>query len=68
MLLLKADKGNVLLFEEAANELRTATSIGFPKEFRSVRHAAVRLVHGVRPGVPEPRTGGRRGHPQRPRV
>jgi DNA-binding NarL/FixJ family response regulator len=31
--LLKADKGNVLLFEEAQNELRLATSIGFPQEF-----------------------------------
>ena len=31
--LLKADKGNVLLFEETANELRLAESIGFPKEF-----------------------------------
>lgn len=31
--LLKADKGNVLLFEESANELRLATSIGFPQEF-----------------------------------
>ena len=31
--LLKADKGNVLLFEEAGNELRIATSIGFPQEF-----------------------------------
>jgi CheY-like chemotaxis protein len=31
--LLKADKGNVLLFEEAAKELRLAESIGFPQEF-----------------------------------
>jgi DNA-binding NarL/FixJ family response regulator len=31
--LLKADKGNVLLFEEAQNELRLANSIGFSKEF-----------------------------------
>ncbi len=31
--LLKADKGNVLLFEEAAKELRLTESIGFPQEF-----------------------------------
>jgi CheY-like chemotaxis protein len=31
--LLKADKGNVLLFEEAQKELRLANSIGFSKEF-----------------------------------
>ena len=31
--LLKADKGNVLLFEEEKNVLRVATSIGFSKEF-----------------------------------
>lgn len=31
--LLKADKGNVLLFEESQNELRLADSINFPKEF-----------------------------------
>src|SRR5262245_41868885 len=30
---LKADKGNVLLFEEANNLLRNAISIGFPREF-----------------------------------
>jgi CheY-like chemotaxis protein len=32
---LKADKGNVLLFEEAENLLRNAMSIGFPQEFMS---------------------------------
>jgi DNA-binding NarL/FixJ family response regulator len=31
--LLKADKGALQLFEEGANELRLATSIGFPQEF-----------------------------------
>jgi DNA-binding NarL/FixJ family response regulator len=31
--LLKADKGVLQLFEEPANVLRTAESIGFPKEF-----------------------------------
>lgn len=31
--LLKADRGNVLLFEEAQKELRLVTSIGFPQEF-----------------------------------
>jgi DNA-binding NarL/FixJ family response regulator len=31
--LLKADRGNVLLFEEANNALRLANSIGFNKEF-----------------------------------
>jgi len=31
--LLKADKGNVLLFEEGQNMLRLADSIGFPQEF-----------------------------------
>jgi DNA-binding NarL/FixJ family response regulator len=31
--LLKADKGNVLLFEEAKNQLRLADSIGFPQDF-----------------------------------
>ena len=31
--LLKADKGNILLFEEALNELKLANSIGFSKEF-----------------------------------
>ena len=31
--LLKADKGNVLLFEEAQKELRLANSIGFSREF-----------------------------------
>lgn len=30
---LKADKGNVLLFEEAENLLRNAISIGFPQDF-----------------------------------
>jgi CheY-like chemotaxis protein len=30
---LKADKGNVLLFEEGENLLRNAISIGFPQEF-----------------------------------
>jgi CheY-like chemotaxis protein len=30
---VKADKGNVLLFEEAENLLRNAISIGFPQEF-----------------------------------
>jgi CheY-like chemotaxis protein len=30
---LKADKGNVLLFEETENLLRNAISIGFPQEF-----------------------------------
>jgi CheY-like chemotaxis protein len=30
---LKADRGNVLLFEEAENLLRNAISIGFPREF-----------------------------------
>lgn len=31
--LLKADKGNVLLFEETQNELKLANSIGFSREF-----------------------------------
>jgi len=31
--LVKADKGNVLLFEKAENLLRNSISIGFPKEF-----------------------------------
>lgn len=31
--LLKADKGNILLFEEEGKELRLVTSIGFSKEF-----------------------------------
>src|SRR5262249_20078439 len=33
VVLLKADKGNVLLFEEAENLLRNALSIRFPQEF-----------------------------------
>jgi DNA-binding NarL/FixJ family response regulator len=31
--LVKADRGNVLIFEEAENLLRNAISIGFPQEF-----------------------------------
>jgi len=31
--LLKADRGNVLLFEEAKNLLRNAISVGFPQDF-----------------------------------
>ena len=33
VMLLKADKGNVLLFEEGQSELRLANSIGFSREF-----------------------------------